>query len=60
MIIYGTTSHPVRTAGLVMAKKHKSLPPMQFSYPLPYGAILREDGVQFVVFSRHATEMKCQ
>ncbi|WP_391503323.1 glycogen debranching protein GlgX [Botrimarina mediterranea] len=41
-----------------MAKPHKTLPPMQFSYPLPYGAILREDGVQFVVYSRSATAMR--
>ncbi|MEN0110119.1 MAG: glycogen debranching protein GlgX [Planctomycetota bacterium] len=41
-----------------MAKKHQSLPPMQFSYPLPYGAVLREDGVQFVVFSKSATAMR--
>jgi isoamylase len=31
---------------------------MQFRYPLPYGAILREDGVQFVVYSRSATAMR--
>ncbi|MGL4514914.1 MAG: glycogen debranching protein GlgX [Lacipirellulaceae bacterium] len=41
-----------------MASSTKSLPPLQFSYPLPYGAILREDGVQFVVFSKNATEMR--
>nr|WP_231993628.1 glycogen debranching protein GlgX [Pseudobythopirellula maris] len=33
-------------------------PTPQFSYPLPYGAILREDGVQFVVYSRSATAMR--
>ena len=31
---------------------------MQFSYPLPYGAVLRDGGVQFVVFSRSATAMR--
>ena len=31
---------------------------MQFAYPLPYGAILHETGVQFVVFSRSATAMR--
>ena len=31
---------------------------MQFRYPLPYGAILQEDGVQFVVYSRSATAMR--
>jgi glycogen operon protein len=40
------------------------LPPLQFSHPLPYGAILRdcadhrEQGVQFVVYSRSATAMR--
>src|SRR5436853_5489181 len=33
-------------------------PALQFTHPLPYGAILREDGVQFVVFSRSATAMR--
>ncbi|RIK70476.1 MAG: hypothetical protein DCC67_20675, partial [Planctomycetota bacterium] len=31
---------------------------MQFRYPLPYGAILQENGVQFVVYSRSATAMR--
>ena len=46
-----------------------ALPPLQFSHPLPYGAILREgsgrrvgggrdNGVQFVVYSRSATAMR--
>ncbi|MBN2320117.1 MAG: glycogen debranching protein GlgX [Acidobacteria bacterium] len=29
-----------------------------FAVPLPYGAILRNGGVQFAVFSRHATAMR--
>ncbi len=33
-------------------------PALRFTYSLPYGAILREDGVQFVVMSRSATSMK--
>ncbi|HVC96578.1 MAG TPA: isoamylase, partial [Pirellulales bacterium] len=33
-------------------------PAWQFSHLLPYGAILREGGVQFVVFSRAATAMR--
>jgi isoamylase len=39
-------------------------PPLQFSYPLPYGAVLHdgptaaERGVQFVVYSRSATAMR--
>ena len=31
---------------------------LRFDYPLPYGAIVREGGVQFVVFSRSATAMR--
>ena len=33
-------------------------PSLRFSYPLPYGAIVREAGVQFAVFSRSATAMR--
>ena len=33
-------------------------PALQFTHPLPYGAILREGGVQFVVYSRSATAMR--
>lgn len=32
-------------------------PKLQFTHMLPYGAILHENGVQFVVFSRSATAM---
>jgi len=31
---------------------------LRFAYPLPYGAILHEGGLQFVVFSRSATAMR--
>ncbi len=31
---------------------------MQFRYPMPYGAILQEEGVQFVVYSHSATAMR--
>ena len=31
---------------------------LQFQHILPYGAVLHEAGVQFVVFSRHASEMR--
>lgn len=31
---------------------------MQFTHLLPYGALLHDNGVQFVVFSRNATSMK--
>ncbi|MCC9609202.1 glycogen debranching protein GlgX [Blastopirellula sp. JC732] len=33
-------------------------PELQFTHILPYGAVLHERGVQFVVFSRHATAMR--
>ena len=36
----------------------KPLPPLQFAQPLPYGAILRDGGVQFVVYSRSATGLR--
>ncbi len=45
-------------AGLVMQPPTKTHPTMQFSYPLPYGAVLHEDGVQFVVYSKSATAMR--
>ena len=31
---------------------------LQFNHTLPYGAVLKENGVQFVVFSRNATAMR--
>ena len=40
---------------MLMLHRH---PALQFSHPLPYGAILHEKGVQFVVFSRTATAMR--
>ncbi len=36
----------------------KSQRSMQFRYPLPYGAVVQEDGVQFVVYSHSATAMR--
>ena len=33
-------------------------PKLQFTHLLPYGAILHDGGVQFVVFSRWATAMR--
>jgi glycogen operon protein len=33
-------------------------PSLKFTHPLPYGAIVHDDGVQFVVFSRSATAMR--
>jgi glycogen operon protein len=40
---------------MLMAYPH---PELQFIHLLPYGAIIHDRGVQFVVFSRSATEMK--
>ncbi len=45
-------------AGLVMAPSTKSHPTLQFSYPLPYGAIVHEGGIQFAVYSKSATAMR--
>ena len=36
----------------------KSNPESQFTHMLPYGAVIHDQGVQFVVFSRNATEMR--
>ena len=33
-------------------------PSLKFTHPLPYGAIVHDEGVQFVVFSRSATAMR--
>jgi glycogen operon protein len=33
-------------------------PELHFTHPLPYGALLHDHGVQFVIFSRHATGMR--
>ena len=33
-------------------------PELQFAYKLPYGAVVSDRGVQFVVFSRSATAMR--
>ena len=40
---------------MLMLHRH---PALQFTHPLPYGAILHDNGVQFVVFSRSATAMR--
>jgi isoamylase len=54
------TNFIARHASVVMPKAaRKPLPPpMQFSYPLPFGANLRDGGVQFSVYSRSATAMR--
>lgn len=52
------------TAVVQRAHAEQPLPPLQFSHPLPYGALLRDrcgpqaQGVQFVVYSRSATAMR--
>lgn len=40
---------------MLMKQKHQV---MQFTHVLPYGALLHDNGVQFIVFSRNATKMK--
>ncbi len=40
---------------MLMLHRH---PVLQFSHPLPYGAILHDEGVQFVIFSRSARGMR--
>lgn len=54
------TSFLARHAFVVMPKvARKPQPPhLQFAYPLPYGAVLRDGGVQFVVYSKSATAMR--
>lgn len=49
-----------RQAFVVMPKttRKPAQPQLQFSYPLPYGAVLRDGGVQFVVYSKSATAMR--
>ena len=37
---------------------YQRLPSLKFTHPLAYGAIVHDDGVQFVVFSRSATAMR--
>ena len=48
------TNFFARHAFVVMPKaaRKPSPPLMQFNYPLPYGAVLRDGGVQFVVYSK--------
>src|SRR5690606_26773231 len=57
MLTQGTSLF-ARAAGVVMPKPQPAHPTLQFSYPLPYGAILHDEGVQFVVYSRSATAMR--
>ncbi|MGI9457481.1 MAG: glycogen debranching protein GlgX [Aeoliella sp.] len=41
-----------------MPRQQPPHPTLHFSYPLPYGAILHDEGVQFVVYSKSATAMR--
>ncbi len=55
------TKFLTRHAFVVMPKtprKPAATSTVQFNYPLPYGAVLRDGGVQFVVFSKSATAMR--
>src|SRR3954451_20501007 len=54
------TNFLARHAFVVMPKASRNpvLPQMQFSYPLPYGANIRDGGVQFSVYSKSATAMR--
>ena len=42
---------------MLMHMRHTN-PKLQFTHQLPYGAVIDEHGVQFVVFSRNASEMR--
>jgi glycogen operon protein len=42
----------------IASSESLALPELHFTHPLPYGAILHDGGVQFVIFSRHATGMR--
>src|SRR6185295_7991038 len=55
------TNFIAKHAFVVMPKaprKPAATPQMQFAYPLPYGAVLRDGGVQFSVYSKSATGMR--
>lgn len=42
---------------MLMHMRHTH-PKLQFTHMLPYGAVIHDHGVQFVIFSRSATEMR--
>ena len=42
---------------MLMQMRHTH-PKLQFQHMLPYGAVVHDKGVQFVIFSRNATEMR--
>ena len=49
---------PRKKVAAKRAHARKPLPPLQFGHTLPYGAVLHDKGVQFVVYSRSATAMR--
>ncbi len=49
----GSTASSIESS--MMMQRHAAL---RFTHPLPYGAIVHDGGVQFVVFSRTATAMR--
>jgi hypothetical protein len=53
-----TSRIPSEIKATVYQTSTRHHPALQFSHPLPYGAILHEGGVQFVVFSRSAMAMR--
>ena len=57
------SSVPIATPAVSDQKQNSVVMPssqrfMQFRYPLPYGAIVQEAGVQFAVYSHSATAMR--
>src|SRR5579871_2645884 len=57
MVLSTLTDHEDLDSAVLKLTPHPH-PALQFTYPVPYGAILHDGGVQFVVFSRSATAMR--
>ncbi len=55
---YSSFMPPRKTTASRRSSVRKPLPPLQFGQPLPYGAVLHDKGVQFVVYSRSATAIR--
>ncbi len=55
MLSQSPTDIDSRTASFLMPKPQ---PTLQFNYPLPYGAMVRDGGVQFAIYSHSATAMR--
>jgi hypothetical protein len=49
--------HPADRRDAIMLMRHPH-PELQFTHLIPFGALIRDQGVQFVVFSRSATAMR--